>query len=156
MAVIVVVVVVVLAAVALALERTSSPAIQVGELVVWAPDDVCGLSASPNYYYQGFNSSTSTSVTFPLLVPDNNATACTVSAVGTNTSGFTVTALPLPITVGNDSNDTLNITIHTPSSAYSGNLNLIFYGAKPVLPAEVSVRDPALPVANPTVVRAIV
>ena len=128
--VIIVVIVLVLSVVAFALTPAASPPpIRVGELVIWAPNKVCDLNASagsPNYYYFGFNGSTSSSVRVPILVPDFNATSCTVRGVTTNTTGFTVAGTPLPLIVTAGSNASMNLTITTPSSSYSGNVNLIF------------------------------
>lgn len=125
--VLVVVMVIVLSVTAYAfLTAPVSAPVRVGALEIWAPDHVCDLNATPNLYYYGFNSSTSTNVIIDVLVPNFNASTCTVHGVSTNTTGFTVQGTPLPLSIAAASNASMNLTISTPSSSYSGNVNLVF------------------------------
>ena len=101
------------------------PAIQVPFLVVWAPNNVCGLNANPIEYY-GFNSSTSQAQELDLPVPNYNTTACTVTGVSTNTSGFSLSMIQVPVTVAGSGTGSMNLTITPPASPYSGNMNLVF------------------------------
>ncbi len=101
------------------------PAIQVPFIVVWAPNNVCGLNSSPIEYY-GFNSSTSQAQSFDLAVPNYNATPCTVTAASTNSTGFSLSHVEVPITVPGNGTGSMNITITPPARPYSGNMNLVF------------------------------
>lgn len=101
------------------------PAIQVPFIVVWAPNNVCGLHSSPIAYY-GFNSSTGQAQQFDLAVPNYNATSCTVTGASTNTTGFSLSEVQVPITIPGNGTGSMNITITPPSKAYSGNMNLVF------------------------------
>ncbi len=111
---------------------SSNPPVQVGEIVVFAPNDVCGLNIDPKVAYYGFNSSTGANQTFDFPIPNYNASACTVHGVTTNTTGFAITYAQTPLTIpGSGSNPgstnaSMNITIISPSSSFSGTLSLIF------------------------------
>ncbi len=123
---VVVVVLVLVAVVAYAfIAPTSSPPIQVAFIDVWAPDNVCGLNSSPIGYY-GYNASTGAAVSLELEVPNVNATACTVQTVVTNTTGFSLSGIQVPLTVPGSGNATMNLTVTSPGSPYSGDLNLVF------------------------------
>jgi hypothetical protein len=104
---------------------SSSPPIQVANMNVWAPDNVCGLSANP-IGYQGYSGSTNTSTAFELEVPNFNSTSCTITSVTTNTSGFALSDIQEPLTVPGSGNTTMNLTISSPDVAFSGNLSLVF------------------------------
>lgn len=123
--VIVVVVLVVISVVAYYLLVSSAPAVQVGYINIWAPDNVCGLNSNPIAFY-GFNSSTGASQTFDFDMANFNATPCTIHSVVTNTSGFTLSAIQVPLTIpGSDQNASMNMTITSPGSSFNGNLNLV-------------------------------
>jgi len=100
------------------------PPIQVAFINIWAPDNVCGLNANPIAYY-GFNSSTSSPQTLDFGVPNYNLTACTIHGVSTNTTGFSLSAIEVPLTIPGNGTGSMNITITPPASAYSGNMNLV-------------------------------
>jgi hypothetical protein len=102
-----------------------TPKVQVGEIDVWAPRDVCGLGANP-VFYQGFNDSPGSSDSFALQVHNFNATSCTITGVTTNTSGFGLADVGVPLTVPGGGNSTLNLTVVLPGSSWSGSLNLIY------------------------------
>ena len=122
---IVVVVILVVAVVAYELTPTAPP-VQVGFINIYAPDNVCGLNANPTAYY-GYNASTSETDTLEFPIPNYNATACTIESVATNTSGFSLSDIQVPLTIaGGVQNASMNITITTPGSSFSGDLNLIF------------------------------
>lgn len=123
---IVVVVIIVIAVVAYLLVP-APPAVQIDYINIWAPDNVCGLNANPTSYY-GYNASTSETDTVELPVPNYNTTACTIMGVVTNTTGFSLSMIQVPLTIpGSDSAGApMNITITTPSSSFSGALNLVF------------------------------
>jgi hypothetical protein len=111
---------------AVVLYESAAPSVQVASILVYAPDDVCGLGVNLIGYY-GFNASTGENETFELEVPNYNSSACTLTGVTTNTSGFALSdlgGLPLQVEVGSYGNFTVSITM--PSSAFSGNLNLIY------------------------------
>ena len=104
--------------------------VEVTQLVIYAPDDVCGLDVYL-IAYAGFNATTGTSVPLELYVPNNNSSACTLRGVATNTSGFGVEGVQLPGAIAGNmsgvlSNGTLNLTLTVPASRYSGVVNLIF------------------------------
>jgi hypothetical protein len=123
--VLVVVVILVMSVVLIAL-FAPTPEVEVNYILDWAPDNVCGLSSQGIGYY-GFNASTGTSVTFALQVPNTNQTTCTVQNVVTNTSGFSLSDVQVPLSIpGNTSYVELNLTINVPNSAFNGNLNLVF------------------------------
>jgi hypothetical protein len=113
------------AGVALQLLVPPPPPIEVGAIDVWAPDNVCGLSSNP-VYYGGYNSSTGQAIAFELEVLNYNATACTVNNVTTNTTGFSLSDVQPHVTIPADGNSTMNLTVTSPTSPFSGNLNLLF------------------------------
>jgi zinc-ribbon domain len=126
--VVIVVVLLVVGVIAFALLAPPAPAVSVQSLVVWAPDNVCGLNANPSFY-DGFNGSTGQVQTFGLEIPNYNTTgSCTLRSVTTNTTGFslTVPAGALPLTVAADQNGTLNVTLTSPSSPFEGVVNLVY------------------------------
>lgn len=129
--VVVVVVILVVGVVAYLFLPGPAPAVQVGYIFVYAPDDVCGLNQSPPIAFYGFNSSTGANQTLDFPMPNYNATACMVRGVSTNTTGFMITYAQVPLTIGGSphgpgsTNASLNITIISPSSSFSGNLSLV-------------------------------
>ena len=123
--VVVIVVILIVAIVAYVLLFAPGPAVQVGDLIIWAPDNVCGLNANP-IYFDGYNSSTSSTVPLDLGVPNYNATACTLLGVITNTTGFVLSGVQVPLTIPGDATGSMNLTVTSPGSPFSGNLNLVF------------------------------
>jgi len=127
--VVVVVVILVVSVLAYALlASTPSSPIQVSEIAIWAPDNVCGLRANP-LFFDGYSASTTENDSFQLYGWQNyNSTPCTIHSVTTNTTGFTLSDIQLPPTIpGGDQNASLNLSITTPGSSYSGPLNLVFW-----------------------------
>jgi hypothetical protein len=123
--VVVVIVVLILVVAGIAFIFLSGPAVQVDGINVWAPDNVCGLNANP-IGYAGFNTSTGTSQSIEFGMRNFNATSCTVTSVTTNTTGFTLSDIQVPLSIPATSNATMNMTITSPSSSFSGILNLVF------------------------------
>ncbi len=121
----VVVVVLLVVAVGAYLLVPAAPQIQVVDLLVWAPDNVCGLNVS-QIYYDGYNTSTGSSVSLELTVPNFNTTACTIASATTNTTGFSLSGVQVPLSIPGSGNGSMNLTIASPSSAFSGNVNLVF------------------------------
>jgi hypothetical protein len=104
----------------------STPAsVEVTALLIWAPDNVCGLAANPGYY-AGFNSSVGSSVSLTLGVPNYNSSACTISALSTNTTGFSLGKVGVPLAIVSGATGSLNVTVDLPGSAYAGSVNLVF------------------------------
>jgi len=122
--VIVVVLIVVVAVVAFSFFLAPPPPVQVGYINIWAPDNVCGLNTNPISFY-GFNSSTGASQTLDFGMPNYNATACTIATVTTNSTGFSLSGIQAPLTIAGGATGSMNITITSPSSDFSGNLNLV-------------------------------
>lgn len=115
------------------LTSTPSSPIQVDNINIWAPDNVCGLNVN-GIYFSGFNASTGSSQALDFEMPNYNSTNCTVRTLVTNTSGFEIPSIQpgLPFMIpGSPSSDpgsvsiSLNITFKCPSSDFSGNLNLV-------------------------------
>jgi zinc-ribbon domain len=123
--VLVVVILLIATVVAYELLPPAEPQIQVAEIDVWAPDNVCGLNATP-IYYDGYNSSTNAAVELGLSVPNFNSTACTVTSVTTNSTGFSLSAVQVPLTIPASGNGSMNLTLTSPGSSFSGNVNLVF------------------------------
>jgi len=125
--IIAIVLVVVLVVAVVAYELTpAAPSVQVGFINIYAPDNVCGLNSNPTAYY-GYNASTSETDTLDFPIPNYNATACTIQSVTTNTSGFSLSDIQVPLTIaGGVQNASMNITITTPGSSFSGDMNLVF------------------------------
>src|SRR5271170_3037728 len=113
--IIVVAVVLILVIGFLACAYVESPQVAVGAILIWAPDNVCGLNSNP-IYYSGFNDTTSNTQTIDFGVPNYNATPCTVVGVATNTSGFSLSNVQVPLSIPGMGNASMNITITTPSS----------------------------------------
>ncbi len=123
--VVAVVIVLIVATVVAAYLLFPAPPIQVEGINIYAPDNVCGLNSNPIGYY-GFNSSTSAVQTLEFEIPSFNATSCSIVSVVTNTSGFLVTPSGLPLSIPGEGNGFLNLTITSPSSPFTGLLNLVF------------------------------
>ncbi|HYK93698.1 MAG TPA: hypothetical protein VEY07_06615 [Thermoplasmata archaeon] len=102
-----------------------SPQVNVSEIDVYAPSDVCGLNTHP-VSYSGFTDMPGVSESFQLQVVNFNITACTVHGASTNTTGFSLSGIEVPLTIQAGQNQYLNLTINLPSNAYSGPLNVIY------------------------------
>lgn len=128
--VILVVVILIVGVLAFTYLESSSLPIQVTNIYIWAPDNVCGLNSNP-VYTSGFNNTTGSVQTLDFYFPNFNSTACTVRTVTTNTSGFSLSNVQVPLTIAGSGatpgsmTGSMNITITAPSSPYTGNLNLI-------------------------------
>jgi len=121
---VVIILVVIVAVIALAYYLTPAPAIQVNAINIWAPDNACGLNSNP-VYFDGFNGSTNATQTFEFGMPNFNATTCTIASVTTNTSGFSLSQIQVPLSIGANATGSMNITITSPTSPFSGNLNRV-------------------------------
>ena len=121
----IVVVIVVVAIIAVAPYVTPSSQVNVTEINVWAPDNVCGLNSNPAFY-SGFTDSPSASDAFALQIPNFNSTTCTLRAVTTNTTGFGLSNVQVPVIVPRFQNGTLNLTILLPGSSFHGVLDLVY------------------------------
>lgn len=100
------------------------PPIQVGAINIWAPDNACALNANP-IYFAGWNGSTGQVQTIDFGMPNYNTTACTLRSVTTNTTGFLLSAIQVPLTIPGNGTGSMNITITSPSSSFDGDLNLV-------------------------------
>jgi hypothetical protein len=123
-AVIVVVLILIVAVVAFSFLVTPAPPVQVGYINIWAPDNVCGLNANPISFY-GYNGSTGASQVLDFGMPNYNDSACTIVSVTTNSSGFSLSAIQVPLIIAAQGTGSMNITITSPSSDFSGNMNLV-------------------------------
>ncbi len=124
--VLLVVIVLIVAAFAVDYFLFPAPAVQVEEINIWAPDNVCGLNANPIFFY-GYNSSTGASQTLDFGMPNFNATACTIVSVTTNSTGFSLSDVQVPLTIpgGDTAGASMNITITSPGSPFTGTMNLV-------------------------------
>lgn len=129
--VILVVVILVVAVIAVVFLATPPPPVQVSDILIWAPDNVCGLNTY-GIYFLGFNGSKAATQTIDFGVPNYNTTACTIVGVITNSTGFSIPSSQVPLTiagsasVNNPSTASMNITITSPNATFSGYLNLVF------------------------------
>ena len=98
--------------------------VQVSAIFVYAPHNTCGLNLTP-IYFPGFNSSKGANETLDFSMPNYNTSACVVHAAATNTSGFALYNVQAPVTIPGSSSASMNITIHAPSSSYSGVMSLV-------------------------------
>jgi zinc-ribbon domain len=124
--VVIIVVIILVIGVAAVLLVPPTPPIQVAGINVWAPDNVCGLNANP-IGFTGWNGSTSQVQVIELEMPNFNSTSCTIEHLTTNTSGFTLSQVQVPLTIGfgANGNNTMNITVTSPSTSFNGILNLV-------------------------------
>jgi hypothetical protein len=120
----VVVVILIVGLLAVLYWESATSAIQVGEIDIWAPDNVCGLDANPIYFF-GFNSSTGAGQSIDFDMPNFNATPCSVTTVTTNTTGFTLSGVQVPLSIPASGSASMNITITAPASPFAGSLNLV-------------------------------
>ena len=102
-----------------------SPQVKVSEIDVWAPSNVCGLNAQL-ISYDGFNDMPGASDGFQLQVVNYNSSACVVSHVATNTSGFSLSDAQVPLSIAAGQSEYLSLTINLPQSAFDGSMNLIY------------------------------
>lgn len=123
--VVVVVVLLVVGVIAFIFLASPAPPVQVEDIFVYSPDNVCGLEFT-GVYYQGFNGSTGENQTLEFGVENYNSTSCTVHVITTNTTGFKLYHPQVPRKIGPGATEPLNITIISPSTKFVGNLNLIF------------------------------
>ncbi len=124
--VVVVVILLVASFVAFELYTGSAPPVQVTYVYLWSPDNVCGLNNNETAYY-GYNTTTNANDTLDFGIPNFNSTSCTIVGVTTNTTGFALTYVQVPLTIpGYDQNASMNITIQSPGTNFNGILNLIF------------------------------
>ncbi|HTZ61416.1 MAG TPA: zinc ribbon domain-containing protein [Thermoplasmata archaeon] len=123
-AVILVVVLLIVAVIAVAYFLFPAPAIQVQAINIWAPDNVCGLNANPIYFF-GYNGSTGSVVSLVLGMPNFNTTTCTIESAVTNSSGFTLSGVGTPLTIPGSGTGPMNVTITSPSSPFTGTINLV-------------------------------
>ncbi len=121
----IVVVVVIIVVLAVFVFTSPRPKVHVTEIDVWAPDNVCGLEANP-VSYDGFDDSPGGIDAFSLELPNFNSTTCSLHSVVTNTSGFGLSNVQVPVTVLGGHNGTLDLTITVPGSPYNGILNLVY------------------------------
>ena len=121
----VVVVIVVVAGVIAFAYRPAPPQVQVTAIDVWAPTNVCGLGDQP-IGYDGFTDAPGGADAFQLELPNFNTTDCTVRSVGTNSTGFGLSFVEVPVTVPGSERGTLNLTVNLPSDSFKGVLNLIY------------------------------
>jgi hypothetical protein len=122
-AVVVAIVVLAVAAVLLYLE-TTGPMIQVNAILLDAPDNACGLN-DEHVAYHGYSSSGGSPTTFAFQMPNLNDSSCVVVSLTTNTPGFAVSGLKLPLTIPARSEISLTLSIAPPARSYSGDLNLV-------------------------------
>ncbi len=123
--ILVIVVVVIVIFAAIIYEAETAPVVNITSINVYAPDNVCGLNTNP-IYYEGYTDSPGASDPLALQIENFNNTACTLRGVTTNTTGFTLSDVGVPITVPAVGNNTLNLTLNLPSSGYNGVVNLIY------------------------------
>lgn len=102
-----------------------APQVKVQTIDVYAPDNVCGLNSNP-VYYAGFTDAPGASDRFQLQITNFNATACTIHAAVTNTTGFALSGVQVPLTVPGAGSAYLNLTINLPASAFDGTLNIVY------------------------------
>lgn len=127
-AIVLVVVIIIVVAVVVSLLVPAPPNVEVNYIVVFAPDGVCGLNPLNDSYYGFGNVSAGSTQQFSLPFNNTTPSSCTIHGVATNSSGFSVSATPLPLSVGGpgDNSSSISLTVVVPSHAYNGNLNLIF------------------------------
>ena len=129
--IVVIVVVLLVAVIAIPYLEPSSPSypVQVGAINIWAPDNVCGLNANP-IYFDGFNNTTGSANTIDFGMPNFNSTLCTIGNVTTNTTGFSLSAIQVPLAIAGNGTGSMNITITAPSTDYTGDMNLVLWGTE--------------------------
>ena len=120
----VVAVVVILVVAVVAVEFLAPAGVTVNYINFWAPDNVCGYNANPTSYY-GYNSSTGQTQTFEFPLPNYNTSACSIRSMVTNSSGFSISGFSLPIPIAGNGTAYVNITISSPTSPFTGNMNLV-------------------------------
>jgi hypothetical protein len=107
------------------LETSKGPAtVTVHYVVLYSPDNVCGLDVG-QFYYGGFNLTSGHNGTYGFEVENFNSSSCKIQGATTNTSGFTFLKAEVPIAILSTYNVTMLITIQAPSYAYDGNMNLV-------------------------------
>ncbi len=99
------------------------PPVVVNDVNFTATGNTCGLTVSP-VGYTGFNASTSSNVSLSFPVPNYNGSSCSIHGVSTPTTGFKLYPSGLPLTIKGGGSGSLNITIHTPSGSFNGNLTI--------------------------------
>jgi hypothetical protein len=108
----VIIVVVVLVLAAVIYYASTAPVVTITQINVYAPTNVCGLNTFP-IYYNGFSE-------------NFNNTTCTVTSVSTNTTGFSLSSIGVPISVAAVGNNTLTLTLNLPNNGFNGVVNLIY------------------------------
>jgi hypothetical protein len=101
------------------------PQVHVEVINAWAPSDVCGIG-NLSITYDGFSDEAGLSDAIQLQITNFNATACTVTKVVTNTTGFSLTDVQVPFSIAQGQSAYLGLTIVLPMGAYDGPLDLIY------------------------------
>lgn len=101
------------------------PTVNVTTIDVWAPDNVCGLGTHP-VSYAGFEDSPGSIDAFSLQIPNFNTSGCVLHSTTTNTSGFSLSNVQVPVMVPGGGNGTLSLTITLPQLGYHGVLDLVY------------------------------
>jgi len=127
----VVVVVIIVIAIGSYVYLSNSQTVQVNAFIAYAPNNVCGLNINQVEFTPGFSDAPGASDQFEFIVPNYNLSSCTVRGVTTNTSGFTLSDVQVPVTIAaatiaGPGEGYLNLTVNLPGSGFNGNLNLVF------------------------------
>ncbi len=104
---------------------SASIATHVESILVYSPDDACGL-ADEHLAYRGYNTTGTTPTTLALSVPNLNSSACTVFTVGTNTSGFSLSGTGTPFSIAGRGSHSLSLQVAPPGRSFRGDLDLVF------------------------------
>lgn len=102
-----------------------APKVEVTTIFVWAPDNACGLNANP-ISYDGFTDSPGAIDAFALQIHNFNSSACMLLGVTTNTTGFGLSDVQVPVTVQPLGNGTLDLTMSLPTGSFNGLISLVY------------------------------
>ncbi len=103
----------------------ASIATHVESILVYSPDDACGL-ADEHLGYRGYNSTGPSPTTLALSVPNLNSSTCTVFYVETNTSGFSLSGTGTPFSIPARGAHSMSVQVTPPGRSFRGDLDLVF------------------------------
>ena len=99
-----------------------APEVNVTEIDFVSPDNACDLDGATDV---GFTAAPGDSVEFVYNISNNDTAPCTIGAISTNTTGFSVTDANAPLVIPNGSARDFSFTVNVPNAAFSGVLTLV-------------------------------
>lgn len=99
----------------------SLPVVDVTAINFTSSDEACGIGG---HTFPGFKAAASAAEEDTLTIPNLDFYSCTINAVGTFTTGFSISGANVPLSIPFEGSQSLSFTIQVPSSPYNGVLTI--------------------------------